>query len=128
MSTYKPNYPAGAPVAGALAPDTAVLVGLPTETVTATKVLPSDSLLTGIAKLQAQIDASVDSGGPALQVTFTQTTPLTSWVITHNQGRYPIVIVTDTFGGLTEGDVVYGSSNELTLHFSQPFAGTAYLT
>lgn len=51
-----------------------------------------------------------------------------TWVITHNLGFYPNVIVEDSGGTTVEGEVVYNSANQLTLTFSAPFGGIAYLS
>lgn len=52
-----------------------------------------------------------------------------SWVIVHNLGFNPGGIsVVDTAGNVVEGDVHYDSVNQITLTFSAPFSGHAYLS
>jgi hypothetical protein len=60
--------------------------------------------------------------------TFTQATPLDTWVITHNMGYFPAVSVVDSAGELVEGDTIYTSANVVTLLFSAAFSGKAYLS
>lgn len=55
----------------------------------------------------------------------TQSVAATSWDVTHNLGRHPIVSVTDTAGTTVLGDTVHLSLNETRLVFQAPFAGTA---
>lgn len=50
-----------------------------------------------------------------------------SWVIAHNLNKYPSVTITDSAGDQVEGEVRYNGLNSLTVSFSAPFAGKAYL-
>ena len=58
---------------------------------------------------------------------YTQSTANDTWSISHNLGRYPSVMVADTSGSVAVGTVTYIDSNNLTITFSAPFSGTAYL-
>lgn len=58
---------------------------------------------------------------------FTQSTVSTLWDINHNLGQFPAVITTDPNGSVILGEVLYVSSNEVTVSFSQPVSGVAYL-
>jgi hypothetical protein len=49
------------------------------------------------------------------------------WSIEHNLGRFPAVQVVDTAGSVVIGDIQYIDQNNITITFSAPFAGTAYL-
>jgi hypothetical protein len=49
------------------------------------------------------------------------------WIITHNLHCRPAVTVVDSAGTVVHGEVVYDSDNQLTLSFSVPFGGAAYL-
>jgi hypothetical protein len=49
------------------------------------------------------------------------------WVVVHNLDKYPSVTVQDSGGNLVVGSITYNSTNSLTLQFSAPFSGTAYL-
>lgn len=66
------------------------------------------------------------SGGDKTFV-FTQNTAAAEWKIQHDLGKYPAVTVVDS--GKTEviGDVEYVDLNNLTLKFSSPFSGMAFL-
>jgi hypothetical protein len=57
----------------------------------------------------------------------TQSVASSDWVIQHNLGKYPSVTVVDSSGDECEGQVNYTSSNQLTISFSAPFSGVAYL-
>lgn len=50
-----------------------------------------------------------------------------AWAITHNLGKYPSVTVTDSAGDEVEGEVRYNGINNVTVTFSAPFSGKAYL-
>lgn len=54
--------------------------------------------------------------------------PNVHWDITHSLNRFCAVTVVDSAGSLVEGDVSYLSPSHLTIDFSAPFAGEAYLT
>lgn len=58
---------------------------------------------------------------------YSQGTPLLSWSIIHNLGKYPSVTITDSSGTELECEVIHNDFNSLTLNFSEPFAGNAYL-
>lgn len=57
----------------------------------------------------------------------TQAASATTWVITHNLGRYPSVEVVDSAGSLVLGSVRYIDANQIELTFVYPFSGKAYL-
>jgi hypothetical protein len=50
------------------------------------------------------------------------------WVITHSLGGYPSVTIVDTSKTHVYGEVQYDSTTQITLSFSAPFSGYAYLT
>lgn len=60
--------------------------------------------------------------------TYHQTTPLSVWTINHNLGYVPNVWSTDSSGVNIEGTVTVIDINTITLTFSQPFSGWAYLS
>lgn len=60
--------------------------------------------------------------------THTQSTASSTWTITHNLGFRPAVSVVDSGGNHVIGDVNYVSVNVLTVSFSAPFGGSAYLS
>lgn len=58
----------------------------------------------------------------------TQSVSSATWTITHNLGYRPAVSVVDSGGNYVVGDVNYVSVNSLTISFSAPFGGSAYLS
>jgi hypothetical protein len=58
---------------------------------------------------------------------FTQSTPSAVWVVVHGLGFHPTVQVFDTANDEVEGDIVHDSVDQLTITFSAPFGGVAYL-
>ena len=51
----------------------------------------------------------------------------TTWAIDHNLGKRPSVMIVDSAGSVVIGDISYTSDNQITLSFSAPFSGSAYL-
>jgi hypothetical protein len=52
----------------------------------------------------------------------------TQWTITHNLNKFPQVQVVDSGGNVVQGDIKHISKYELTISFSSPFTGNAYLS
>lgn len=61
-------------------------------------------------------------------LTFTQNSAASTWNITHSLGYYPAVTVVDSAGTVVEGTTSYPSITSVTLTFSSPFSGYAYLS
>lgn len=59
--------------------------------------------------------------------TFTQATPLSVWNVVHGMGKFPGVEVIDSAGDEVFGDVHHINNSSLTITFSAPFSGFAYL-
>lgn len=74
---------------------------------------------------------SIGTQGPAGpgQETYTHTQSVASdtWVIEHNLGRHPSVVVIDSAGSVIISDVQYDSPYQVTVTFSAAFSGKAYL-
>ena len=68
-----------------------------------------------------------DDAPQAPTFVFTQGVPSTTWNITHNLGKFPSVSVVDTADQLMYGNTEYFNQNSLTITFSAPFSGKAYL-
>lgn len=51
-----------------------------------------------------------------------------TWVITHPLGGFPSVTIVDSAATAVIGDVKYDSETQITVTFSAPFSGFAYLT
>lgn len=67
------------------------------------------------------------SGEAAQTKTYHQVIPASVWVINHNLGVFPSVVVVDSANSVVEGDILHNSPNQVTLTFVGAFAGTAYL-
>jgi hypothetical protein len=50
-----------------------------------------------------------------------------SWEIEHNLNRFPSVEVVDSAGSVVIGNIIYVDENNITITFSAPFTGKAYL-
>ena len=80
--------------------------------------------ITGVAPAQT-LNFVLPVGG---NYTHTQSVSSSTWTITHNLGFSPAVSVVDSGGNHVVGDVNYVSVNVLTVSFSAPFGGSAYLS
>lgn len=49
------------------------------------------------------------------------------WAIEHNLNRFPSIEVVDSAGSVVVGDIQYIDENNITINFSAPFTGKAYL-
>lgn len=58
---------------------------------------------------------------------FIQTTPATEWSIEHNLDKFPSVTILNDAGDKIYGGIFYNSVNKVTLSFSQPITGKAFL-
>jgi len=58
----------------------------------------------------------------------TQSSASSTWNVTHELGGRPSVTIVDSAGTVVVGDVVYNSNTSITVSFSAPFSGFAYLT
>jgi len=56
-----------------------------------------------------------------------QTIASDAWVVNHDLNKYPSVTITDSANDQVEGEIHYNGVNSLTVTFSAPFAGKAYL-
>lgn len=65
----------------------------------------------------------------AIRYTHAQTTASDTWVVDHNLGAKPGgVSVVDSGETVVYGDVEYNTLNRLTLRFTAPFGGKAYIS
>ena len=65
------------------------------------------------------------AGGTTFE--FDQVVPATTWNITHNLGKFPSITVIDTGDTVVAGEYIYINNNQVTLKFTVPFSGKAYL-
>ena len=59
--------------------------------------------------------------------TFSQASAASTWVINHNLSKFPSITVVDSSGNVVVGFETYNNNNQITLTFSAPFSGSAYL-
>ncbi len=77
---------------------------------------------------QQRARANIGVGaGDDLHFAFTQNVASDLWMIQHNLGKYPSVSVADSAGTEVVGDVQYIDKNKLSVAFTAPFSGKAYL-
>lgn len=57
-----------------------------------------------------------------------QPSAASTWVITHALGGKPSVTIVDSADTHVVGDVTYDSTTQITVSFTVPFSGYAYLT
>lgn len=91
-----------------------------------------DTIETVVVGIQGPVGpqgpAGVD-GADAFDLTYhhIQGLPSATWIITHNMGKYPSVLVIDSAGNEVTGSIVFNSVNQITVTFSGGFSGDAYL-
>ena len=96
-------------------------------------VVPATITTPGIVKVGQNLTVTTDGtisvadAAAASRFTFTQNTPLATWHIVHNLGRFPSITVTDSTGRIVEGDIQFVNPNEVDVSFSAAFSGDAYL-
>lgn len=67
------------------------------------------------------------AGEAASLFEFVQSSPLTSWTVNHNLGRYPDVTVLSVGGAEVEASITSTSINQTIIQFTTPFAGRALM-
>jgi hypothetical protein len=65
---------------------------------------------------------------PFVSYVHNQGAALTGWQITHNLNFYPNVTIVDSSGTIIEAEITYTNPTALTLNFSAPLSGKAYLS
>lgn len=68
------------------------------------------------------------SSGPAKRHVHTQGSPSMTWTISHLLGGKPSVTIVDSANTVVIGEVTYNSNSQVTVEFTAPFSGYAYLT
>ncbi len=94
-------------------------------------IVNEDTPNTVIINQDAQNQVVVRLGGAAGNTRrhiHTQSTPATTWVITHTLGGKPSVTVVDSADTMVIGEVTYNSNTQVTVEFTAAFSGYAYLT
>ena len=77
--------------------------------------------------LTNQVDFEVVNIPTDANFIFNQSVPSTTWNITHNLDKFCSVEVVSSSNIIKYGNVTYINSNSLTITFSAPFSGKAYL-
>lgn len=85
--------------------------------------------LDGSGYIYGHTEAPAPGGASGLDSNYlhTQNTPLDTWHVVHNLGKFPSVTVIDSGGATVEGAVVHNSVNDCTIQFTAAFAGSASL-
>jgi hypothetical protein len=73
-------------------------------------------------------DVAINVTSKSDNFTYTQSTPSATWVILHNLGYNPVVRTEDSTGLDIEGVITHDTLNQLTILFSEPVSGKAYLS
>lgn len=78
--------------------------------------------------LNPTINIDNSTGSSTVSYVHTQSTAATTWTITHNLGFIPNVFIIDGQGVELIGSINSVSNTSISISFSQPVTGTAYLT
>jgi len=76
------------------------------------------------------VTISTSSGQTVLTRRYTHSQPVASsvWVINHNLVGKPSIAIVDSADTVVIGEVTYNSNSQVTVTFTAPFSGYAYLT
>lgn len=61
-----------------------------------------------------------------LKYTHIQSIASSSWIVNHNLGFKPVIVIFDSSGNAVIGDIFHNNLNQAILTFSAPFGGEAY--
>jgi hypothetical protein len=86
------------------------------------------SFTAGSGLTSTTVQSAIEEVRNKSKYTHDQSSPATTWSITHNLGYKPNVAVVDTSDTLCFGDVDYTNDNALVVTFAQSFGGKAYLS
>lgn len=76
--------------------------------------------------IDRRIDNLVITGGGDATYRHVQSSPASTWTVTHGLNKRVSVSIVDSAGDLVLGNVNYASDNQITIGFSAAFAGEAY--
>ena len=68
------------------------------------------------------------SSAPTKRYVHSQPTASSTWIINHPLGGKPSITVVDSADTVVVGEVTYNSNSQVTVTFTAPFSGYAYLT
>jgi hypothetical protein len=80
------------------------------------------------AEIAALKNGRGGGGGSDAYFAYAQNVASSEWTVRHDLGKYPSVSIVDSSGHEVFGDVSHIDANQLTVIFSAPFAGYAYLS
>lgn len=110
---------------------------IPTYTPLNVQILPYDlssyfpgavwGAVTGTLSNQTDLWAYIQTFTAHDNFVFTQSSAASVWTINHNMGKYPSVTIVDTANDEVEGQVNHVSNTQLTITFSAPVAGKAFM-
>ena len=75
---------------------------------------------------RSSISISAVKGGPDSNFIYTQSTPSTSWAISHGLGKKPSVTILDGDGYEIEADIQHTSDNSVIITFSEAITGSVH--
>lgn len=96
-----------------------------TASVTITEATRPD--VTVVSSSAPKIVVGGAGGSGDIHYVFSQDIPSALWTITHNLNKKPSVTVVSSADIVMYGDITYLNTNKLTVTFSAPFSGKAYL-
>lgn len=93
-----------------------------------TIVVPNPTDISVIS-IGEQGPAGIDGidGSSGARYVHTQSSPSTSWTITHNLAAFPSVTVVNSAEDVVYGDINYISNNVVSATFTAAFSGKAYV-
>jgi hypothetical protein len=88
-----------------------------------------DEIVERTSRLERTIANGMVGGSSVSDKTYehTQGVPGSVWTIVHGLDKHPSVTVFDSAGSEVGGDVAYLDLNTVTVTFTAPFSGVAYL-
>ena len=110
--------------------DVTVNYSLPPEIQVVVATQPAIALAVAAQGLAGPRGATGPQGVPGVSgasYVYEQMSAASVWNINHGLGRFPSITVVDSGGNEVEGSAEYIDSNNVTLTFTSPFSGTAYL-
>ena len=80
-----------------------------------------------ILLIETEYQHSSSSNGNSTTFQYEQSVASDTWDVVHKLGKYPSVSVVDSGGNLVDGEVKYVTNNRISITFTSPFSGKAYL-
>lgn len=67
-------------------------------------------------------------GPPSLYFAYEQLVSSDNWIIDHNLGIFPSVMIVDSGNTVIEPDIIYLNENQVQIQFGSPTSGKAYFS